>query len=99
MPVSYYLLLSGALFAIGVVGMLVRRNIVMIVLAAGLMSNAAILSFAAFARHYGRVDGQVMGLLILAVGAAAAIVGLALFIALFRNQKIADVDEVDRLRW
>ena len=99
MPVSYYLLLSGALFAIGVVGMLVRRNIVMIVLAAGLMSNAAILSFAAFARHHGRVDGQVMGLLILAVGAAAAIVGLALFIALFRNQKIADVDEVDRLRW
>lgn len=99
MPVSYYLLLSGALFAIGVVGMLVRRNIVMIVLAAGLMSNAAILSFAAFARHYGRVDGQVMGLLILAVWAAAAIVGLALFIALFRNQKIADVDEVDRLRW
>ena len=99
MPVSYYLLLSGALFAIGVVGMLVRRNIVMIVLAAGLMSNAAILSFAAFARHHGRVDGQVMGLLILAVGAAAAIVGLALFIALFRNQKVADVDEVDRLRW
>ena len=99
MPVSYYLLLSGALFAIGVVGMLVRRNIVTIVLAAGLMSNAAILSFAAFARHHGRVDGQVMGLLILAVGAAAAIVGLALFIALFRNQKVADVDEVDRLRW
>lgn len=98
-PVSYYLLLSVALFAIGVIGMLVRRNIVTIVLTVGLMGNAAILSFAAFARHHGRMDGQVVGLLVLAAGAAAATVGLALFIALFRNQKTADIDEVDQLKW
>jgi len=98
-PTAYYLMLSAALFAAGVVGVLVRRSAVAVFMAMGLMVNASLLSFAAFARHRGAVDGQVVALLVLAVTAAEAVVGLGLFIALFRNQKTADVGEVDLLKW
>ena len=98
-PTFYYLTLSAALFALGVVGVLVRRNGVVIFMSTGLMVNAAFLSFATFARVHGAAEGQVLALLALAVAAVEAAVGLALCIALFRNQKTADVGEMDLLKW
>ena len=98
-PVSYYLVLSAALFVIGVVGVLVRRHVLAILMALQLMLTAANLSWVALARARGDLDGQVVALFALAVAAVQLVVGLALVVALFRNRKTADVGEVDLLKW
>ena len=98
-PLSWYLLLSAALFAIGVAGVLLRRNLIVVFMAIELMLNAVNLSFVAFARQLGAEDGQVIVFFVMAVAAAEAGVGLAIFIQLFRARETLLADEVSTLRW
>ena len=98
-PISYYLILSAVLFAVGVAGVLMRRNVIVIFMCIELMLNAVNLSFVAFARHLGLGSGQVFVFFIMAVAAAEAAVGLGIIISLFRNRETVDVSEVNLLKW
>jgi NADH-quinone oxidoreductase subunit K len=98
-PVSYYLLLSAILFAIGVFGIVIKRNMVTIFMCIELMLNAVNLSFVAFARYHSRLDGQVFVFFVMAVAAAEAAVGLGIIVALFRNRQTLNVDEADLMKW
>ena len=98
-PISYYLFLSAILFAIGVTGVLTRRNAIVIFMCIELMLNAVNLAFVAFARQLGQGEGQVFGFFVMAVAAAEVAVGLAIIIALFRNRETVDVGEVNLLKW
>ena len=98
-PVSWYLLLSAALFAIGTVGALTRRNGISIFLSIELMLNAANLTLVAYARQLDQRTGQLIVFFVLAVAAAEAAVGLALFIAVFRQRHTIDVNRLNLMRW
>ena len=98
-PLSYYIVLSAVLFAIGVAGVLTRRNAIVIFMSVELMLNAVNLSFVAFARYLGLGSGQVIVFFVMAVAAAEVAVGLAVIIALFRNRETVDVGQVNLLRW
>jgi NADH-quinone oxidoreductase subunit K len=102
-PVSWYLLLAALLFVIGAVGALTRRNGIAIFLSVELMINAANLTLVAYARELpdlaGRLNGQMIVFFALAVAAAEAAVGLALFIAVYRNRQTIDVNRLNLMRW
>ncbi|MDP6225035.1 MAG: NADH-quinone oxidoreductase subunit NuoK [Anaerolineales bacterium] len=95
---TYYLALSAILFSIGVVGVLVRRNAIVIFMAIELMLNSANLAFVAYARQFGALDGQILVFFVMTVAAAEVAVGLALIVAIFRSKASIDVDEVNLLR-
>lgn len=97
--VRHALLLSLALFAIGVVGVFLRRNIITVFMCVELMLNAVNLSFIAFSRGLGTLDAQVLVFFVLTVAAAEAAVGLAIIIALQRHQDTLDVDAFNLLKW
>ena len=97
-PTSYFVLLSAALFTIGVLGVLVRRNAIVLFMSVELMLNAANLALVAFARERLSVDGQVLVFFVITVAAAEVAVGLALLVAIFRSKQTADVDEVSTLK-
>ena len=98
-PISYHLILSGILFTIGVMGVLLRRNTIIIFMAVELMLNAVNLSFVAFARQLGSMDGQLIVFFVMAVAAAEAAVGLAIILSVFRNRETVNADELNLLRW
>jgi NADH-quinone oxidoreductase subunit K len=98
-PVSYYMALSAMLFAIGVAGVMLRRNLIVMFLAVELMLNAVNLAFIALGRRIGSMDGQVIVFFAMTVAAAEAAVGLALIIASFRNRETLNADELNSLRW
>lgn len=98
-PISWYLLLSAVLFAIGAAGALTRRNGISIFLSIELMLNAGNLSLIAYSRQFGEHTGQLIVLFVLAVAAAEAAVGLALFIAVFRARHTIDVNRLNLMRW
>ncbi|MBO9340238.1 NADH-quinone oxidoreductase subunit NuoK [Chloroflexus sp. MS-G] len=97
-PTSYYVLLSAILFTIGVLGVLLRRNAIVIFMAVELMLNAANLALVAFARERLGVEAQVIVFFVITVAAAEVAVGLALLVAIFRTKRTADVDEVSTLK-
>lgn len=97
-PLSYYLLLSAVLFSIGVVGVLIRRNVLIIFMSIELMLNAVNLSFVAFSRFLESLEGQVFVFLIMAVAAAEVAVGLAIIICIFRNKATVNVDEINLMK-
>jgi NADH-quinone oxidoreductase subunit K len=98
-PLAWYLALSAVLFAIGALGVLVRRNVIVIFMAIELMLNAVNLSFVAFARSLGSIDGQVIVFFVMTVAAAEAAVGLAIILAVFRTRETTNADEIVSLRW
>lgn len=98
-PLPYFIALGAILFAIGVAGVLTRRNVIVIFMSVELMLNAVNLSFVAFARHFGLASGQVIVFFVMAVAAAEVAVGLAIIIALFRNRETVDVGQVNLLKW
>jgi NADH-quinone oxidoreductase subunit K len=98
-PTTYYVGLSAILFSIGALGVLVRRNAIIIFLSIELMLNAANLAFVAFARQLQSVDGQVIVFFVMTVAAAEAAVGLAIIIAVFRHRQTINADELRLLRW
>ena len=98
-PISYYLILSSILFVMGVVGVLTRRNAIIIFMSVELMLNAVNLTLVAFSRYYGKIDGQIFVFMVMTVAAAEVAVGLALIIALFRLKESINVDEVNLMKW
>jgi NADH-quinone oxidoreductase subunit K len=97
-PTTYYVLLSAALFILGVVGVLTRRNAIVVFMSVELMLNAANLALVAFARQRLSVEGQVIVFFVITVAAAEVAVGLAVLVAIFRSKRTADVDEVSTLK-
>jgi NADH-quinone oxidoreductase subunit K len=93
-----YLIVSAVLFTIGVVGVLVRRNPLIIFMSIELMLNAVNLSFMTFARYLDSVDGWIFVFLVLTVAAAEVVVGLAIIVSIFRTRRNIDIDELDSMR-
>ena len=98
-PVSNYLILGAILFVIGVCGVVMRRNLLIMFMGVELMLNAVNLTFLAFARMLDQVDGQVIVFFVMTVAAAEAAVGLALIVVLNRTQHSMDADKADRMKW
>jgi NADH-quinone oxidoreductase subunit K len=98
-PLSHYLILSATLFAIGTAGVFMRRNLITILLSIEIMLNAVNLSFVAFGRHHGSVDGQIIVAFVMTVAAAEAAVGLAIIVALFRHRESLNPDAFTSLKW
>jgi NADH-quinone oxidoreductase subunit K len=98
-PTSHYLVLSLLLFTIGVIGVVTRRNVVIILMSIELILNAVNINLVAFSRHLGSVDGQVFAIFVITDAAAEAAVGLGIIIAFFRNRQTLLADEMDLLRW
>ena len=96
---DYYLILSAVLFVIGAVGVVTRRNAIIIFMSIELMLNAVNLSMVAFSSYHGNVAGQMFVFFIMAVAAAEAAVGLAIVLALFRNKQTVYVDEINIMKW
>jgi NADH-quinone oxidoreductase subunit K len=98
-PLGAYLGLSAVLFAIGLVGFLGRRNVIMMLVSLEIMLNAVTINFAAFGLYLGEVRGQILALFVVAVAAAEAAVGLGLIIALSRIRPGLTVDDLRQLKW
>jgi NADH-quinone oxidoreductase subunit K len=97
--IDWYLALSAILFCIGIVGVLIRKNAVVIFMCVELMLNAVNLSLVSFSSHYGNVDGQILVFFSLTIAAAEAVIGLAIIIAIFRNNYSVDISQINLLRW
>lgn len=98
-PTAHYLALGALLFAIGVMGVLLKRNIITMFMCVELMLNAVNLTFMAFSRHLRHLDGQVFVFFVMIVAAAEAAVGLTLIVVLFRRKQTLDVDQADSMKW
>ena len=98
-PLSHYLALGAIMFVIGVAGVLMRRNAIIILMSIELMLNAVNITFVGFARQMGDLTGQVFAIFVITVAAAEAAVGLAILIALNRDRPVLNVDEVNLLKW
>ncbi len=97
-PTTYYLALSAVLFTIGALGVLLRRNAIVVFMSIELMLNAASLLFVAYARHLQALSGQVFVFFVMTVAAAEVAVGLALIVAIFRSRHSIDVDQLNELK-
>ena len=98
-PTGHYLILAAALFVIGVIGVLTRRNVIIVLMSLELILNAVNINLVAFARHLNSVDGHVFAIFIITVAAAEAAVGLGILIAFFRNRETTNLDDIDLLKW
>ncbi|HJT19259.1 MAG TPA: NADH-quinone oxidoreductase subunit NuoK [Nitrospira sp.] len=98
-PLAYYLILSAVVFVTGVVGVLIRRNIIIILLSVELMLNATNINFVAFSEYFHNIAGQVFVFFALTVAAAEVAVGLAIIIALHRSRSSINVDDFQLLKW
>lgn len=96
---AHYLVLSAALLLIGTVGILLRRNAVVVMMSIELILNAVNVNLIAFSRHLDQVNGQIFAIFVICVAVAEAAVGLGILIALFRNKETVLVDEIDLLKW
>jgi NADH-quinone oxidoreductase subunit K len=96
-PVAYYLLLAAALFAVGLIGVLLKRNALIVMMCLELMMNAANLTFLAFARQHGSLGGHAVAFFVIAVAACEAAVGLAIVIAVFRTRGNLELEEARAL--
>lgn len=97
-PLSYPILLSASLFIIGVIGVMIRRNAIMMFMCIELMLNAANILFIAFARAFGVMSGQVFVFFVIAVAAAEVAVGLSLIVAIYRSRHTIEVDDLHELQ-
>ena len=97
-PVYYYLALSAVLFVIGILGMLLRRNALVMFMSLELMFNAANLAFVTFARMYGAIEGQLIVFFVMTVAAAEVAIGLALMVEIFRTKRSIDMDQLNTLK-
>lgn len=98
-PLSYYMVLSAIVFMIGMVGVLIRRNLIAILLSIELMFNAVNISLVAFGHYLQDISGQVFVFFVLTVAAAEVAVGLAIVIMIYRSRATINVDEVNLLKW
>ena len=96
---AYYLFLAAMLFSVGTIGVLVRRNAIVVFMCVELMLNAVNLTLVTFSRMNGRLDGQVIAFFVMVVAAAEVVVGLAIIVAIFRTRRSASVDDASLLKW
>jgi NADH-quinone oxidoreductase subunit K len=97
-PTAYYLVLSAALFSLGIAGFLIKRNIISVFISIELMLNAVNLTFVAFAHMWHQISGQIFVFFVMVVAAAEAAVGLAIIIAIFRTRRTLNVDDIDLMK-
>ena len=97
-PISWFLTLSAVLFALGVAGFILRRNIITVFMSIELMLNAVNLSFVTFSYQFKKVDGHLFTFFVMVVAAAEAAVGLAIILTIFRNRGTLNVDDVDSMK-
>ncbi len=98
-PLNHYLIFCSIIFAIGVVGVLIRRNVIIIMMSIELMLNAVNLLLAAFSAYRGDASGQVFVFFVMALAAAEVAVGLAIVVMVYRNTKSVDIESLSKLRW
>ena len=98
-PMHHYLFLGAALFTVGVIGVLTRKNIMVILMSIELMMNAVNINLIAFSRHLGQTTGQIFAIFVITVAAAEAAVGLGIVIAMFRNKETMNINEIDLMKW
>ncbi|MBI3804774.1 MAG: NADH-quinone oxidoreductase subunit NuoK [Nitrospirae bacterium] len=98
-PLSYFITLSFFLFSIGVVGILIRRNILMVLMAIELILNAVNINFVAFSRFHQSLDGQIFVFFVMTIAAAEVVVGLAIVIVAFRRRATVNVDDFNLMKW
>jgi NADH-quinone oxidoreductase subunit K len=98
-PLEHYLIVSATLFAIGTAGVFLRKNLITVLLSIEIMLNAVNLTFVAFGRSLGHVDGQIITFFVVTVAAAEAAVGLAIIIALYRHRESLNPDAFTTLKW
>lgn len=96
---SHYFVLSAALFTVGVVGVMVRRNIVVVFMSIELMLNAVNINLVAFSHQLQDTVGQVFAVFVIAVAAAEAVVGLGILLAFYRNQETVNIDDMNLMKW
>ncbi|MCH9688833.1 MAG: NADH-quinone oxidoreductase subunit NuoK [Deltaproteobacteria bacterium] len=97
-PITHFLYLAFGLFVIGMLGVLLRRNVLIVLMSIELMLNAANIALVAFSRLHGNLDGQVLAMFTIAVAAAEAAVGLAIVVSIFRSRTGTDIDDLSLLR-
>jgi NADH-quinone oxidoreductase subunit K len=98
MELNYYLILSAILFSIGTLGVLVRRNAIVVFMCVEMMLNAVNLTFVALSKYLGNMDGQIFVFFVMTVAAAEAAVGLALMIAFYKNRESIDVEDITLMK-
>lgn len=98
-PIEYYLILSAFMFIVGVTGVLIKRNAIIVFMSIELMLNAANLTMITFASYMGSSVGQLFVFFVMTVAAAEAAIGLAIIIAIFRNKLTVNIDEINILKW
>lgn len=98
-PLEWYIILGFCLFSVGIIGVLIRRNIIMILLSIELILNSANITFVAYSHYLQSITGQIVVFFILTMAAAEVALGLAIVIALYRAKSVLDVDEVNLLQW
>ncbi len=98
-PLSHYVTVGVALFSIGLIGVMIRRNFIIILMAIELMLNGANLNLVAFSSYLDSLDGQIAALFVIAIAAGEAAVGLAIIIVVFRGKIATNVDQINLLRW
>jgi NADH-quinone oxidoreductase subunit K len=98
-PIEYYLILSAFMFSVGIVGVLTRRNAIVVFMSVELMLNSANLTLITFSSYLGDATGQLFVFFVMAVAAAEAAIGLAIIIAIFRNKLTVNIDEINILKW
>ncbi|MBI5376550.1 MAG: NADH-quinone oxidoreductase subunit NuoK [Candidatus Schekmanbacteria bacterium] len=99
MTLNHYLVLSGLLFIIGAVGVVIRRNALIIFMSIELMLNSVNLLFVAFSKYLNNLSGQVFVFFVMTVAAAEVVVGLAIIVLIFRNKSTVNVDEINLMKW
>ena len=99
MDIKYYIFLSIALFVIGIVGVLTRRNALIVFMSVEMMLNSANLALAAFSKQHGNLDGQIGAFFVMVVAAAEVVVGLAIIVTIFRTRRSASVDDASLLKY
>jgi len=98
-PLTHYLIFSATLFSIGVLGVLIRRNAIVVFMCVEIMLNAVNISLIAFDRYWNQHDGQIFSFMVICVAAAEVSVGLAIVISLFRNKATVNLDEINLMKW
>jgi NADH-quinone oxidoreductase subunit K len=98
-PLSWYVVLGGAVFCVGILGFLIRRNIIIMLMSIELMLNGVNITLIAFNHYLQDMRGQIFVLFIITIAAAEVAVGLALMIALFKNKQTVNIDELDIMKW
>ena len=98
-PLTYYLGVGAALFTIGLIGVLTRRNILVIFMSIELMLNAVNINFVAFSRYFNHLQGDIIAIFVITVAAAEAAVGLGIVVSIFRNRGDVDIENINLLKW